>query len=243
MTFQVRLDIFEGPLDLLLHLIKRDQMNIYDIPIARLADQYLEYIRAAQQLNLEVTGEFLVMAATLMLIKTRMLLPKPAPEPDEEEVEEDPEKLLIRQLVDYSRFKQAAAELAEREGFGMVRAGRPPQGPPGDAEEPFVTELTVYDLVVSYKQMLAALVPPSPSRIVRDQVKIEDKMREITARLSRSRSGIRFSLLIRGLGRLDVVVSFLALLELVRQRRVVVQQPMPFGDLTIYGSMEGDESA
>ncbi len=234
--YQLHLPAFEGPLDLLLHLIKQEQLNIYDIPIALVTEQYLAYLATMQELNLDVASEFLVMAATLLAIKARMLLPKPEKtEPAEGEEEAiDPREALIASLLEYRRYKEAAERLKELGDLQALRFWRPPAElppmPPGISPE-----VTLNDLVAAFRQVVESLVPEEPATIRRDEITLRDKMRQVLRRLASSRRGLSFGQILGPTpSRLNVVISFLAVLELIRLRRVIVQQPMPFGEMIVY---------
>ncbi len=233
--YVVHLANFEGPLDLLLHLIRREEMNIYDIPIARITEQYLAAIQDLADLDLDRASEFLVMAATLLRIKSQMLLPKPprliADEEGAEEPEEDPREALVRQLVAYSRFKEAAELLRERERE-MLRVYtrglfvEEPGGPPP------LEGLDLADLVRAFQEVLKE--EWNWREVPRAEIPLREKIREIRFRLTRSPGGVRFrELFSRGCSRLEVVVTFLALLELMRRRQVRVVQQALFGEILV----------
>lgn len=231
--YKIRLENFEGPLDLLLHLIRREEMNIYDIPIARITEQYLVIIRDLSELDIDRASEFLVMAATLLGIKSRMLLPKP-PKPAEElpeEEGEDPRAELVRQLVAYSQFKEVAHGLKEREHemsrvYNRANFVEEPAGP-----RP-LEGLTLADLVRAFEEVLQE--EWNWREVPREEIPLREKLREINFRLSRSPGGVRFrDLFTRGGSRLEVVVTFLAILELIRQRRAVAVQEVTFGEIIL----------
>ena len=182
--YPVRLQNFEGPLDLLLHLIKKHEVNIYDIPIALITQQYLDYLDLMQELNLDVAGEFLVMAATLIHIKSRMLLPRP--DPTQEDPEEDPREALVRRLLEHQRFKAAAELLHEREIQRSAQWARPDERVAdvvGEAPEPEI-EVDLFSLMAAFRQVLErarqrprVLLPP-------EQIPIETRIEQLLARLS-----------------------------------------------------------
>jgi segregation and condensation protein A len=232
--YTVHLDNFDGPLDLLLHLIRRAEMNIYDIPIARITEQYLEIISALAEVDVDRASEFLVMAATLLGIKSRMLLPKPPKVVVEElppEDGDDPREELVRQLVAYSQYKEAAAELKQREQE-MARVytrGFFVEEPEGPAP---LRGLSLTDLVKAFEDVLKD--EWNWREVPREEIPLREKIREIKFRLSRHPAGIRFrDLFTRGGSRLEVVVTFLALLELMRQRKAVAAQGSLFGEIII----------
>lgn len=233
-AYTVHLENFEGPLDLLLHLIRREEMNIYDIPIARITEQYLQIIRDLSAVDLDRASEFLVMAATLVGIKSRMLLPKPPKllvEEPAEESGEDPRAELVRQLVAYGHYKEVAQDLKDKETemshvytrgyFAEAKGGPPP-----------LEGLTLADLVKAFQEVLRE--EWNWREVPREEIPMREKIREINFRLSRSPGGVRFrDLFTRGGSKLEVVVTFLALLELIRQRRAVAVQDKIFGEIMI----------
>jgi segregation and condensation protein A len=235
-SYTIHLDIFEGPLDLLLHLIRREEMNIYDIPIARITEQYLVIIRDLSAIDVDRASEFLVMAATLLGIKSRMLLPKPPKVVVEEEFApdgsgEDPREELIRQLVAYSHYKEAAQELKQREQemSRVYTRGLFVEEPEGPAP---LRGLSLRDLVKAFEEVLQE--EWNWREVPREEIPLREKIREINFRLSRHPSGIRFrDLFTRGGTRLEVVVTFLALLELMRQRKAMAVQGELFGEILI----------
>lgn len=233
--YNVVLENFEGPLDLLLHLIRREEMNIYDIPIARITEQYLAAIQHLVAVDIDRASEFLVMAATLLGIKSRMLLPKPPKVVEEEELAadegEDPREELVRQLVAYSQFKQVAEELRgrEQEMFKLHTRGLFVEAPSG----PHPLEgISLADLVKAFQEVLKE--EWSWREVPREEIPLREKIREINFRISRHPGGVRFrDLFTRGGSRLEVVVTFLAVLELIRQRKVVAVQEALFGEIII----------
>ncbi|HEY3368207.1 MAG TPA: segregation/condensation protein A [Symbiobacteriaceae bacterium] len=233
--YTVHLENFDGPLDLLLHLIRRDELNIYDIPIARITEQYLVMIQDLAALDIDRASEFLVMAATLMNIKSRMLLPKPPKaQPEDEGAAEDgadPREELIRQLVAYSQYKQAVTDLKVREEEMSRVYTRTLFVEDSDAPAP-LQGLSLSDLVKAFKEVLKD--EWNWREVPREEIPLREKIREINFRLSRSPAGVRFrDLFPRRCSRLEVVVTFLAVLELMRQRRAMAVQETVFGDLMI----------
>lgn len=229
MVYQVRLPAFEGPLDLLLHLIRVNQVDIYDIPIARITDEYFQYLHMMEELDLEVAGEFLVMAATLVYIKSRMLLP---PEPtDEEGVEEDPRTPLVDMLVEYQRFKSASEELAlheDRQRQYFVRSGPlelPTTGAP--------LEIDLADLLDAFRAVLTRAKDRPVLEIMARPLSTGERMVAILDRLVLEEPATFDALFPPDADRTFVVVTFLALLELIRQGTVRVWQPLPFGEILI----------
>lgn len=243
--YKIVLDQFEGPLDLLLHLIRKEEMNIYDIPIARITEQYLVIVYELSAVDIDRASEFLVMAATLLGIKSRMLLPKPPKvveeaEPDQLD-EADPRAELVRQLIEYSAYKQATEALRAKEQAMTKVSTRQlfieePAGPPP------VEGLKLEDLVKAFKAILKEEF--NWREVPREEIPLREKIRELNFRLSRSPHGLRFQdLFTRGGTRLEVIVTFLALLELVRQRRAIAVQSDTFGEIMIRRVLVTEQTA
>lgn len=233
MPYQVRLESFEGPLDLLLHLIRENRVNIYDIPIALITQQYIEYLETMRSLNLYVAGEFLVMAATLLHIKSRQLLPVEDREPDEDDGP-DPQAELVRRLLEYKQFKEAARELDERGRTWRNVFAREPEPYPVQAPEEWAAEdLSLFDLVDAL-QTIMKRVPTSPlMEIIPDHLTVRNQMNGILETLER-RESVTFEELFEGrFHRLTVIVTFLALLELIRLRTIRVYQAELFGSILV----------
>jgi len=233
-SYPVRLSNFEGPLDLLLHLIKRNEVSIYDIPITLITQQYLEYLDLMRELDLEVAGEFLVMAATLIHIKSRLLLPRPAP--DQEDPEEDPRQVLVQRLLEHQRFKLAAELLHEKETLRSAQFLRPDDRVASLADEAPEPELEVdlFSLLTAFKAVVerARQRPAVPLPV--EQVSIETRIEQLLARLSETEA-CGFEELFEGAaGRADLIVTFLALLEMIRLKLVRVFQAGPFGEIRVY---------
>jgi segregation and condensation protein A len=232
-AYQVRIENFEGPLDLLLHLIKKNEINIYDIPIALIANQYLEYLKVMKSLNLAVAGEFLVMAATLLQIKSKMLLPPDEVEGDEEEGP-DPREELVRRLLEYKKFKEAAKDLDRQERQWRDVFGRDAQ-PPAQLEndETLLEDVTLFDLVDALQQVLARNPSKHLLEIEPDHLTVRDRMNAILEALE-SRDSITFGELFEDARhRMVIIVTFLALLELIRLRALRVYQPSTFGPILL----------
>ncbi len=239
--YPVRLQNFEGPLDLLLHLIKKNELDIYDIPIAIVTQQYLDYLDLMHELNLDVVGEFLVMAATLIHIKSRMLLPRP--DPTQEDPEEDPREALVRRLLEHQRFKAAAELLHEREIQRSAQWARPDQRVTelvGEAPEPEI-EVDLFSLMAAFRQVLerARQRPRVPLPV--EQIPIETRIEQLLARLSET-TACGFEELFEDVqSRGGMIVTFLALLEMIRLKLVRVFQQGAFGPIRVYkrAKMEG----
>jgi len=236
MTYQVKLQVFEGPLDLLLYLIKKNEVDIYNIPAATITQQYLDYLQMMQLLDLNVAGEFLVMAATLMQIKSRMLLPQEERPPEEVE-EDDPREELVRRLLEYQRFKEVARHLAalewqRRQVFvrsTTVEALPPPEVPVD--QPPF--EASLFDLLSAFSQVLQAASKEELYEIVRDEMTIEQKVHELLHLLVHKHTLAFEELFALSRTRLHIIVTFLALLELVRLKEVSARQEHSFGPILI----------
>lgn len=232
---------FEGPLDLLLHLIKQNEVNIYDIPIALITAQYLETLELMQQLDLDVAGEFLVMAATLMRIKAKMLLP--VPKSDDEEDEGDPREELVQRLLEYRLYKEASETLKGQEAVRRSLFERGMVPTEDDAGPLPLAPATLFDLLEALNRVLAR----RPDRIVyevRTEVwDIEDKM-SLIARTVAEEGQLRFSTLMgQARARMEIVVAFMALLELVKLGQVAVVQEDNFADILILPKLaEGNDS-
>jgi segregation and condensation protein A len=232
--YPVRLEMFEGPLDLLLHLIKTNEVNIYDIPIALVTQQYLEYLDLMQELNLDVAGEFLVMAATLIHIKSRMLLPRP--DPTQEDPDEDPREALMRQLLEHQRFKAAAELLHEREIQRSAQWGRPDGRVAevvGEAPEPEI-EVDLFSLMAAFRQVLERARQRPRVVLPPEQISIETRIEQLNARLSETEACGFEDLFADVQTRAGMIVTFLALLEMIRLKLVRVFQQGNFGPIRVY---------
>ena len=242
--YKVDLEVFEGPLDLLLYLIRRDELDIYDIPIGRITEQYMKYLEVMRQLNLDVAGEFIVMAATLMVIKSRMLLPVDRRVAEESGDDEwvDPRLDLVRQLVEYKKFKDAAGRLAEYELRRMESfdygGGRPKFEKTQADKASAIADLGVLDLLAAFQDVLARLGEVPKEELKGSRWSVPDKMDFVLNRV-RADGQLAFSSLFREQSpRGEVIVTFLALLELLRQHRVIIYQNAAFHEITILPSKE-----
>ncbi|MBN2069838.1 MAG: segregation/condensation protein A [Candidatus Krumholzibacteriota bacterium] len=238
MVYQIRLTQFEGPLDLLLHLIRRDKINIYDIPVSHITKEYLSYIDIMKELRLEVAGEFFVMAATLMRIKAQMLLPR-REESDEEE--EDPREELVRNLLEYRKYKEAAVCLAQKEIDRRKIFPRPTQrhSVTQEESEDDRMEVSVFDLVDAFKKVMEELKNQVSYRIRKEQYTIEEKIDLIRDRMSK-RSEVLFSELFAGVyDKLEVIVTFLAVLETVKSGFLAARQMSQGNDIWLYRQETG----
>lgn len=236
-AYRVRLEAFEGPLDLLLHLIRRNEVSIYDIPIALITEQYLEYLGLMQELNLDVAGEFLVMASTLIHIKSRMLLPRPDPAQEDAGPEEDPREALVRRLLEHQKYKAAAELLHERETVRSAQFTRPDASiaaAAGDQYEPEL-EVDLFSLLAAFRGVLERASRRPPMVIPPEQISIEGRMQQLLARLSETDACGFEDLFADGDGsRPFLIVTFLALLEMIRLKLVRVFQSGAFGPIRVY---------
>jgi segregation and condensation protein A len=230
--YKVKLEVFEGPLDLLLYLIKRDEIDIYDISIERITRQYLEYLQAFKELNIDLAGEFVLMAANLLYIKSRSLLPLDQQPPDEEADEDDPRWELIRQLIEYKKFKEAAEVLHNRARdqenifARATAAGR---------EAPLrLGEVGIFQLINAFQNVIKRIEAREElQEIFGENFTVSDKIETILARVSEG-IALKFSeLFARMASRVEIVVTFLALLELIRLKQVRASQSDPFGEIEI----------
>src|SRR5215813_2045520 len=233
LPYQVRIENFEGPLDLLLHLIKKSEINIYDIPIHLIAQQYLTYIEAMEDLNLTVAGEFLVMAATLLQIKSKMLLPVDETVVDEEDGP-DPREELVRRLLEYKKFKEAARQLDEHERLWREIYSRA-QSPVVElgSDETLLDNVSLFDLVDALQGILDRNPGKKLMEILPDNLTVRDQMNTILEVLERQESVNFVELFEPACHRLVIIVTFLALLELIRLRTARVFQPDHFGPILV----------
>ncbi|MHB8481724.1 MAG: segregation and condensation protein A [Nitrospiria bacterium] len=230
--YSVKLDMFEGPLDLLLHLIKKHQINIYDIPIALITRQYLEYLEIMKILNLGIAGDFLVMAATLIHIKSKTLLP-----PDEninEAEEEDPREELISRLLEYKKFKEASTQLEERESVwvDIFRRRAPEELEPVNEEFCF-TDLNLFDLVDALQKVIERLPEKNVLEVTQESLSVTEKIHDLLEFFENRESAAFSELFEKDSTRGMIVVTFLALLEICRLRLVQIQQVEEFGVIRI----------
>lgn len=240
--YNVKIDAFEGPLDLLLHLINRLEIDIYDIPVSEITEQYLFYIHTMKELQLDVASEYLVMAATLLAIKSKMLLPKHEESLEDEfefEYEEDPRDELVERLIEYRKYKEAASDLKSLE----LERGLMFTKPPSDLAD-FSTEVSPErrDLDVSLYDMLGALQKllrrkklqrPLPTKISRQEIPIEQRMDEILRDLQLNKGRRSFFDLFPRREKDHIVITFLAVLELMKRREIIVEQEGNFSEIFV----------
>lgn len=238
MGYEIKLDIFEGPLDLLLYLIRKNEIDIYDIPIARITRQYLEYIDVLRSLNLDLAGEYLVLAATLLHIKSRLLLP--VEEDPETGDEEDPRAELVRQLLEYQAFKEAALQLDSRpvlERDVFTRSGSAVA--PDQLEEPEIfAEMDVFDLVKAFQQILGRMDRAEPMEIDVERMSLTDRINEIMDRLTEHKNLTFADLVGERVDRRWILYTFLALLELMKLRMIRAYQGESYGTIRLFLAVE-----
>jgi len=245
--YSVKLDAFEGPLDLLLHLIRKNELDIYDIPIALITRQYLDYLKLMKELNLDLAGDFLVMASTLLQIKSRMLLPLPDPEEGEDEEQEDPRAELVRRLVDYQRYRDAGIELGTRELLGREVFIRPCadgcclEGLAVADEAPF--ELDLFELSEAFNRLLSRMPMARAHEVTaQDALSIVDAINGILTALQGNGSFQFEALFEADMSRERMIVTFLALLELCRIKMVKIVQNDRYGAIHIFPSVAATEN-
>jgi len=230
--YTFRLEMFEGPLDLLLHLINKNELDITNIPIALITDQYLDYLRLMKVLNLDVAGEYLLMAATLLHIKSKTLLPSPSEE--EEEEGEDPRAELVRRLLEYHKYKEVALELERRPLLDrdvFIRLI------PLDTEEPPEEErieVNLFELLEAFRGVLERVKAETVHEVILDRLSVEEKVQEILSLLQRENRSIAFHLLFsEKASRREIIVTFLAILELVKMKLIRIFQTAPFETIRV----------
>lgn len=235
-AMRVRLDAFEGPLDLLLHLIRRHELDIYDIPIALITEQYLDYLGLMQELDLDLASEFLVMAATLIHIKSKMLLPRPQLTPEDMGEEVDPRDELVRRLLEHQTFKAAAEVLHERETVRSAQWTRPDarvEAIAGAAYEPEL-EVDLFGLLAAFRRVLERAKAPPEVPLPPAEMSIETRIEQLLERLSETEA-CGFEQLFEDVAtRGDLIVTFLAMLEMIRLKLIRVFQQGALGPIRLY---------
>lgn len=245
--YKVALDVFEGPLDLLLYLIRRDEIDIYDIPIERITSQYMKFLEEARLLNLDIAGEFVVMAATLMVIKSRMLLPVERRAANEDSSEDwvDPRLDLVRQLIEYKKFKDAALRLETMEALASNRfdygGGRPKFEKTKADTLAAISHLGLYDLLTAFQEVLARASEIPHGELKGARFSVPEKMDYVLDRVQSDKQVSFVELFAPTAPKGEIIVTFLALLELLRQHRVIIYQNAAFHEITIMPSTEVDE--
>ena len=225
--YTVRLEMFEGPLDLLLHLIHKNELDITNIPVALITDQYLEYLKLMKVLNLDIAGEYLLMASTLLYIKSKMLLPSSSEE--EEEEGEDPRAELIRRLLEYQKYKEAAAGLEKRPMLDrdvFIRSNPMESEDVGKEER---VEVGLFELVEAFRKILERVKTEEFHEVILDRLSVEEKVQEILSLLQKEKRSMAFHLLFpEQTSRRVIIITFLAILELVKMKLVRIFQLAPF---------------
>ena len=231
-TYQITLPSFDGPMDLLLHLIREHELDIYDIPISRITREYLDYLEIMRSLNLEIAGDFLVMAATLMQIKSRMLLPV---DPTPDEPQEDPRLELMRRLIEYKKFKDAADQLVdmEKNRFHLL-----PRNVPADlkqvGEEEHLEEVSLFGLLAAFKDVLIHTQEDVTAELVRPEITVSQKINDLMDVLQTEQKIVFRPLLTACRTKIEKIVALLALLELIRLKLVRVVQDKIFGEIEVH---------
>lgn len=233
MSYKVKLEIFEGPLDLLLYLIKKEEIDICDIPISNITEQYLQYLDFMQLLDLKLAGEFLVMASTLMQIKSRMLLPVEEQEP-QDELDEDPRAELVRRLMEYKKFKEAAGRLEDLErqqaqSFRRRLSISTLSGKEEQEQEYF--EASLFDLISAFSKVLKTIPKQEFLALTKDEFTVEKKIHDLLHLLV-AKPVLYFSKLFeQARTKTEIIATFLAILELIRLKEIMVKQIGPFGEI------------
>ncbi len=231
-TYQITFPAFDGPMDLLLHLIKEHELDIYDIPISKITKEYLDYLEILESLNLEIAGDFLVMAATLMQIKSRMLLPADA---SEDEPEEDPRLELMRRLIEYKKFKDAADQLQELE---KGRTHLLPRNIPSDmkegGEEEHLVEVSLFGLLAAFKDVLIHSQEDVTAELIRPEITVSQKINDLMDMLQTDHRIVFRPIMTACRTKIEKIVALLALLELIRLKLVKVFQNTIFGEIEVH---------
>ncbi len=238
MSYQIKTEVFEGPLDLLLHLIKRMEIDIYDIPMAEITDQYLLYIHTMNELELDQASEYLVMSATLLSIKSKMLLPKNDEVEEDDTIyeEEDPRTELVEQLIEYKRFKEAAMLFRQKESVRSEIFTKPPSDLSNFADElPKLqpSGVTIYDMIGVFNKLLRRkrIRQPLSAKVARPRVTIQQRMDELLEMIEESDTELSFSSFFHHLDREFIILTFLAMLELMKSNAILVWQSQNFEEI------------
>lgn len=240
MQYNVKIEAFEGPLDLLLHLINTLEIDIYDIPVAKITEQYLMYIHAMKELQLDVASEYLVMAATLLAIKSKMLLPKHEEELEDEfefDQEDDPRNELVERLIEYKKFKEAASDLKSLEEERGLMYTKPPSDlteySNDSKSDNADLDISLYDMLGAFQKLLRRkkLQRPMSTKIARQEISIEKRMDEVLNFLKESGTRKKFNDLFPESDREHIVVTFLAILELIKRKEIDVEQEQNFAEI------------
>ncbi|WP_335869777.1 segregation/condensation protein A [Bacillus sp. 2205SS5-2] len=249
MEYNVKIEAFEGPLDLLLHLINTLEIDIYDIPMSEMTEQYLQYVHTMQDLQLDIVSEYLVMAATLLAIKSKMLLPKHEEEIFDEDVDffgEDPRDELVERLIEYRKYKDAARDLKQKEEERGKMYTKPPIDLSLYADDPVQEVLeqnvSIYDMLGAFNKLLRRkkLQKPITSRITRQEIPIEKRMDEVLEKIRNNQQRTRFFDLFEYESKEYIVVTFLAILELMKRNEILVEQLDNFDEIYVQASKGGN---
>ncbi len=228
--YRVDLGVFSGPMDLLLYLIKKEEVDIYDIPLSRITQQYLTYLDMMRTLNLEVAGEFILMAATLIRIKAKLLLPRDESEPEEE----DPREELILALIEYKKFKEAGDILKDRALIEEQNVVPPPLPSKAQTRVDISAATTLFDLLTAFKDVMSTRHVEPVHEVVPEEITIEERIEAVLLALQNKEWATFTELFDAYQKRMIAVVTFIAILELARTRRIMVMQSRPFSELRIY---------
>lgn len=242
-AYQVKIDSFEGPLDLLLHLINHYEIDIYDIPVAQITGQYMEYIHTMQQLELNVASEYLVMAATLLAMKSKMLLPKQEIAVEDDEYAEDPREELMDRLIEYRKYKKAAENLQEKEiDARQIFTRSPVLFDDMELKQPIVQgDVSIYDMLGALGKMLERKKWKAPldKTIKRIEMSLEERMKEVIQVVKGARNGVSFDKLFTNQSRSHIIITFIALLELMKNNEVYCEQEKQLETLYVFRMEEG----
>jgi len=240
LDYAIKLDIFEGPLDLLLYLIKKNEIDIYNIPVALITEQYLQYLNIIKSLNLDLAGEYLVMAATLIHIKSKMLLPVPE-EPTDEESEDDPRQELVKQLLEYQSFKEAAADLERRpllERDVFKRTAPPEEIEKPETEDEELIEVSIFELIEAFHHLVSRIDKKDLLEIDLEKMSLADIINDVMERLTREKNLTFDELLGEKKSRRNVIYTFLAILELIKLKMIKAYQTSAFGVIRVFPAVE-----
>jgi segregation and condensation protein A len=241
MSYEIKLDIFEGPLDLLLYLIRKNEIDIYNIPIALITEQYLAYLEMMRSFNLDLAGEYLVLASTLIHIKSKLLLPPDESEGEDEEGE-DPRAELVQQLLEYQIFKEAALRLENRPLLerDVFTRGAPGEAPSAAEEEgEAMMEVGVFELVAAFRRIIAGIDRPEKLEIDAEKMSLTDRINEIMEMLLEKQQMTFVDLIGDRTDRRRIICTFLAILELMKLRMIRAYQSGPFGAIRLFLAVEG----
>ncbi len=238
-SYQVKLNAFEGPLDLLLHLINRYEIDIYDIPVSQITEQYMQYIHTMKELELNIASEYLVMASTLLAMKSALLLPNQELDQEDDAYEEDPREELMHRLIEYRKYKEAAIQFKEKEleaSYSYTRAPQAFQQKQHRVPIQNQGDVSIYDMLSAMQKVFTRKKWNSPmsTTVQRTEIPIKQRMQEILVQIQSYKNGITFDALFMYPNRSHIVVTFVALLELMKNKEIHCTQEKHFDTLTIY---------